>query len=187
MERILESALKGGVDMVQYRDKVSASKIMTRNALAFLRRTRKYKVPFLINDRVDVFLGSDADGIHLGQDDVPVSFLRRVIGEGKIIGLSCHSLKDVMAAQRQEVDYLGFGPVFRTKTKPHAGPRGLKILRRALGKTTLPVFPIGGITKHTIGFLPFSRQRRAAVCRTLCRASCVRQEAEILKKSLKNV
>lgn len=108
---------------------------------------RELGVTFLVNDRCDLALAVDADGVHLGQDDLPVSDARRILGSRKIIGLSTHNPAQVSAAAETEADYIGFGPVFATSSKENPDPVvGLEGLRAVRSLTTLPIFAIGGIT-----------------------------------------
>lgn len=121
--------------------------------VAYERATRlremakELDVCFLVNDRCDLALAVEADGVHLGQDDLPAHYARRLLGPGKIIGLSTHNADQVTAAARTDVDYLGFGPLFVTSTKADHDPIiGLDGLRTARSLTRLPIFAIGGIT-----------------------------------------
>lgn len=101
----------------------------------------------IVNDRCDLAMAVDADGVHLGQEDLPIAYARRILGPGKIIGLSTHSMAQVRAAVAEQPDYIGFGPVFNTATKADHDPVvGLDGLRAARFLTTLPMFAIGGIT-----------------------------------------
>ena len=99
LKTVLKRAIRGGVDIVQYRDKASATKTVIRQARFLLETARRSRIPFIINDRLDVALSINADGLHLGQEDAPVRVARKVLGENKIIGLSCHSLSQVRKAQ----------------------------------------------------------------------------------------
>jgi len=182
---VLRRALRGGVDAVQYRDKTCPSDKMVRQAKRLLAVTRPRGVPFLINDRLAVALAVKADGIHLGQDDLPVALARRLLGKKAIIGLSCHSLAEIKKAQGLDVDYLGFGPVFATGTKPGLKAKGVAALRQAARASRKPVFAIGGITRETLAALRGIDRLRIAVCRGLCRAKDPARAARQLKLRLK--
>lgn len=187
LRKVLTRAIAGGVDIVQFRDKFSTAKEMIRRARPLLKISRRHGVPFIINDRPDVAVATGADGVHIGQDDVPVDIARKMLGKNKIIGLSCHSLKEVQSAQREDADYLGFGPVFKTATKPNAVARGASELRRALRLTNKPVFAIGGITRKNISEIINQRAFRVAVLREICSARDPKRSALRLKRILAHV
>jgi thiamine-phosphate pyrophosphorylase len=143
--RDVQSALAAGVRMVQYRAKDTGIRTMLAEALEIRQLCRG--AIFLVNDRVDVALAVDADGVHLGQDDFPGDAARRLLGPGKIIGLTVASLEEALAAARQGADYLGVSPIFTTRTKLDAGrPAGLALLREISQAVSLPLAAIGGIT-----------------------------------------
>ncbi len=188
LTRVLSGAIKGGIDIVQLRDKVSPTKDVLRRAKILLKICRKNKIPFIVNDRLDIALAVDSDGLHLGQDDLPISLARSIFGKDKIIGLSCHSLKDIKKAQKEQADYFGFGPVFKTKTKPKLRPRGITELRKALMITNKPVFAIGGIDKERAeSILTKIGDLRIAVCRHMCLAKNTEDTTRKLKQLFKNV
>ena len=140
----VHSALAAGVAVVQYRDKRAAG----REMLAEAGRLREIcrDALFLVNDRVDIALGVEADGVHLGQDDLPYETARRLLGERKIIGLTVHNLAEALEAQSLGADYLGVSPIFTTGTKKDAGPPGgLSLIREIKRQVSIPVIAIGGI------------------------------------------
>ncbi len=140
-----EQAVAAGVQVVQYREKQAGTRAMVEEA-------RKLRIIcqdaiFLVNDRVDVALAADADGVHLGQDDLPYAAARRLLGKKRIIGLTVRSLAEALEAQSLGADYLGVSPVFLTRTKADAGaPGGLTLLREIRKQVSLPLIAIGGIT-----------------------------------------
>lgn len=146
-EEIVRVMLKGGARLIQLRDKDASGVELLEEARGCLKHTRYVGAVLIINDRLDVALAADADGLHLGQDDIPVEEARGVLGERKIIGVSTHSLKEFRAALATSADYIAFGPIFPTKTKlnPHP-PVGLELLRMAKAVSDRPVVAIGGIT-----------------------------------------
>ncbi len=186
-EKILNSALKGGIDIVQYRDKVSPTQTVIKDALPLFKVAKKYRVPFIINDRLDVALSIDADGIHLGQEDMPVKVARAVLGKDKIIGLSCHNASQVKRGQNKDLDYLAFGPIFKTATKPESRPRGLREFQKALSRTTLPLFGIGGISFDNLDKMRNIKKLRVAVCREICLAGDITETTKRLRNKIKNV
>lgn len=121
-------------------------------ALALRQAATKTGSLLIVNDRCDLAVAVDADGVHLGQGDLPLAYARRLLGPDKIIGLSTHSVAQVQEALRGQPDYLGFGPIFSTSTKPDHDPVvGLEGLRAVRPLTRLPMFAIGGITAETAG------------------------------------
>jgi len=150
----VEEALKGGVTVVQYREKHASTRVMLEEALALSRLCRSYNVPFLVNDRIDIALAVDADGVHLGQDDMPPAIARRILGSEKIIGLTVHNEEELVEAESQKVDYLSFAPVFATSTKPdHKTPLGIEGVAQLASKVSLPCVAIGGIKEHHVEML----------------------------------
>jgi len=143
---VLAAAAKGGARIFQYRNKQASMKEAYREALPLKRRAAELGATFIVNDRCDLAVAVDADGVHLGQDDLPVTEARRLMGPSKLIGLSTHNLQQVEEADRLKPDYLGFGPIFKPASKhdhdPVVGIEGLRTIRSL---TTLPVFAIGGI------------------------------------------
>jgi len=138
----------GGATLIQLRDKHATPRDFYRQAEAALQIARKHDVRLIINDRVDVALALGADGVHLGQTDMPVEAARRLLGERVIVGISTHNLEQAKLAANMPVDYVAFGPIFKTSTKenpdPIAGLEALREVRTIVG--ALPVVAIGGIT-----------------------------------------
>lgn len=143
---IVAEAVAGGVTMVQLREKTASTRAFVAEAEALLRLLRPHGVPLVINDRVDVALAVGADGVHVGQDDMPVDLVRRLVGPAMLIGLSITSDADMARPDAGSADYLGVGPVFAQATKPDATPPlGLEGLARLARTATRPVMAIGGI------------------------------------------
>uniref|UniRef100_A0A7C3UXR8 Thiamine-phosphate synthase n=1 Tax=Desulfobacca acetoxidans TaxID=60893 RepID=A0A7C3UXR8_9BACT len=141
----VKSALAAGVRIVQYRAKRAGTRLMLAEAAELKKLCRG--ALFVVNDRVDVALAVDADGVHLGQGDLPYPEARRLLGSGKIIGITVSTVEEALTAARQGADYLGVSPIFATRTKPDAGqPRGLALLRDIRQAVSLPLAAIGGIT-----------------------------------------
>jgi len=140
----VKSALQAGVQVIQYRHKFYGTKEMYAQALK-LRRLCQEAI-FLVDDRVDIAQAVDADGIHLGQEDIPCAVARKVLGKDKIIGVTVHSLKEARAAQKSGADYLAVGPIFRTLTKKNPrSPVGTGLIKKIKKEISLPVVAIGGI------------------------------------------
>ncbi len=143
---VIEEALKGGVKSVQLREKDLPSRDLYGLAVDMRRLTRSYGARLLINDRMDIAMAVDADGVHLGKMSVPPVIARRLLGEEKLIGVSCHGLEDARAAQEGGADFIACGPVYNTPSKAEYGePLGLSVLEHVIGLINLPVFAIGGI------------------------------------------
>ena len=144
----IDRLIAGGATLIQLRDKHAAPRDFYRQAEAALQIARAHNVRLIINDRVDVALALGADGVHLGQTDMPVEAARRLLGESVIIGISTHNLEQAELAANMPVDYVAFGPIFKTSTKenpdPIAGLEALRAVRTIVG--ALPVVAIGGIT-----------------------------------------
>lgn len=140
----VSAAIRAGVKIVQYREKDKSSRQMYEEAL-LLRRLCK-RITFIINDRVDIALAVGADGVHLGQEDLPCELARRILGKDKIIGVTAHNLKEALVAQKEGANYLGVSPIFGTRTKLDAGkPQGIKLITRIKKEVNLPLVAIGGI------------------------------------------
>ena len=148
---IAEAALRGGADMIQLRDKSGHLRDLLDQARAIQALCRAHDALFIVNDRVDLALASGADGAHVGQDDLPAEAARRLLGPGRILGVSTHDLDQVRAAGKAGADYIGFGPMFPTGTKDTGyRPRSLEALREVCAATRLPILAIGGITLENV-------------------------------------
>ncbi|HQO38651.1 MAG TPA: thiamine phosphate synthase [Candidatus Omnitrophota bacterium] len=138
-------ALRAGVRVVQYRDKDASSAVMYRKARVLKRLCGG--ALFIVNDRIDIAMAAGADGVHLGQDDMPLAAARQILGKRKIIGISVRTVRQARQAVAGGADYLGVGPVFTTATKADAGrPRGLGLIKRIRAEFDIPLVAIGGIS-----------------------------------------
>ena len=149
---VAREAIGGGADVVQLREKDAPSRALYEIAEKIRRLTRDAGVPFIVNDRVDIALAAGADGVHVGQDDLPASEARRLIGPDRVLGVSAASLEEALAAERDGADYIGFGPVFEARgTKPDSGPpRGLELLADVCERCAVAVIAIGGINHGNV-------------------------------------
>lgn len=148
---VIESALKGGVKAIQLREKDLSGKKLFELAKKLRILTKKYNAKLLINDRVDIAIAVDADGVHLGQTSFSAVDARKLLGSKKLIGVSTHSLEEALDAQKQAVDFITFGPVFYTKSKAKYGePLGIERLREIIKNINIPVIAIGGIKLENI-------------------------------------
>ena len=142
----MDAALRGGVALVQYRDKTQESRILYERALKMKALCDKYKVPMLVDDRADIAFAVGAAGVHVGQSDLPAEVARRMLGADAIIGVSAHNAKEALAAEAAGADYLGCGAVYPTGTKKDASVIGVEGLKAIRAVTKLPFVGIGGIT-----------------------------------------
>ncbi len=147
------AAAHGGATLVQLREKEATTRAFVDEARALKAALAPLGVPLAINDRLDVALAIDADGLHVGQDDMPVAEARRLMGPGKFIGLSITAVEQVLRPDAQAADYLGVGPIYAQRTKEDAAaPLGIEGLRRARSLTRKPIVAIGGLTPDNSAF-----------------------------------
>ena len=151
-----------------------------------IRKITRGKALFIINDRSDIAKLVNADGLHIGQDDLPVQAVRRLLGPGKIIGKSCHSLAQAVAAEKEKADYISVGPIFSTPTKPDYPAVGLQLLKNILSGVSLPVTAIGGIDKNNIGLVKGAGAKNIAVVRAICEARNIEKAIDDLQKVVSN-
>jgi len=182
-EEVVEEAIAGGADAIQLRDKGYTAKQLLQEALKLRDITRKNGVPFIINDRVDVALAVDADGVHLGQDDFPLAWARKLLGEGKIIGISTHNLEEAMQAEKDGADYIGIGSVFPTTTKPDARSlAGLELIADIKRNVSIPVVAIGGIKEENVAQVAEAGADCIAVISAVVSATDIREAARNLRE-----
>jgi len=159
----VDSAIKAGLKIIQYREKESSSRLMYQEAKEIKELCKKSSALLIINDRIDIALAVDADGIHLGNNDIPYKEARKLLSN-KIIGLTVHNLQEAKEAQRLGADYIGVSPIFETKTKSDAGaPAGLKLIEEIKKEVALPIVAIGGINLDNIDSVISSGAGSAAV------------------------
>jgi thiamine-phosphate pyrophosphorylase len=182
LESFLEACITGGVDMVQLRDnELDARSLIDRARLA-VNVCRAQGVPFILNDRPDLALEVEADGVHVGQDDAPPSLARRVLGPDAIVGLSTHAPTELDAALHDEpVDYLSAGPVAPTPTKPGRPGTGLRYLTYVVERAKVPWFVTGGVTPETVPAMAAAGARRFVVVRWLAEAEDPKAAAQALR------
>jgi len=181
--QIAEAAIRGGADAVQLRDKTASSRRLYDIALQLRRLTREAEVPLVVNDRLDVALAADADGVHIGREDLPASVVRRILGPGKILGVSAETVEEAVTAEKDGADYLGVGPVFEARgTKADAGePLGLDLIARIRRDCRLPIVAIGGINAENARLVREAGANAAAVISAVVSADDVAQAARLLK------
>ena len=167
---IVEAALLGGLSLVQYRDKYSPDGERIRIAKKLRQICHQYSALFIMNDRVDIAVAVDADGVHLGQQDLPIAVARQLLGPGRIIGRSTSNPQEMEEAIAQGADYIGVGPVYETPTKPGKTAAGLEYVRYAAENATIPWFAIGGIDMNNLNDVLDARAERVAVVRAIMEA-----------------
>lgn len=179
---VIRAAIRGGATIVQYREKEGTTRQLLQEAQALRELTRAAGIPFIVNDRVDIALAVDADGVHVGQDDLPARIARRLMGPGKIIGVSASNLQEALEAEAEGADYIGAGPVFATPTKPDAAPPiGLEGLAEICRRVSIPVVAIGGIHEGNAGSVIEAGAAGVAVVSAIVAAPDVEHAARRLR------
>lgn len=167
---VAETAIKSGVSFIQLRDKISDDRALLGKARALRSLTVDNGCVLIINDRVDIALAAGADGVHIGQDDLPINHARAILGDERIIGVSTHTINQAIAAQAEGADYIGVGPVFKTSTKPGLEAIGLDIVLRVAEEIDIPAFFIGGINASNIEEINARGGRRVAVASAILKS-----------------
>ena len=177
---LARAAIRGGVGMIQYRAKNCSTRGMVAEAQALLKLTRPANVPLIVNDRVDVALAAGADGVHIGQEDMPVADARRLIGPHAILGVTAPGLAEAHQAQRAAATYVSCGPIFPSPTKPEKPPVGPLALQRLQTAIALPVCAIGGINERTLPDLSEVNPALVAISSAISQASDAQTATERL-------
>ena len=180
---IAKTAADNGADIIQLRDKWGRAKDIL-NFSKHIKQILKNRIPYIINDRVDLALAVGASGIHLGQEDLPITISRRITGKKMIIGVSCQTLAQAQEAQQNGADYIGFGSVYKTLTKPSRRPMDLRRLAEVIRKIKIPVFAIGGIHGRNLGLIQEIGVKRVAITRAICEARDIAKAVIFFKQSL---
>jgi len=180
----VEQAIKGGATIIQYRAKNKSSMEMYNEAILIKKVCDKYRIPFIINDRVDIALAVNSDGVHVGQDDLQPEVVRRLIGFDKILGYSTKNLTQVKKANYLPVDYIGFGSIFETKTKKDIVLNSLDELKMALEISIQPVVAIGGINERNINDVLKVGCKNVAVVSAVFKDDNIEDNTRKLKKWL---
>jgi thiamine-phosphate pyrophosphorylase len=180
-DEFLDAALRGGADIVQLRIKDLADAEILAAATRFSAACRRHGALFILNDRPDLVRAAGADGVHLGQEDLPVADARELAGDDVLVGLSTHSPAQIDAAARVSVDYIGVGPVHATPTKPGRPAVGLELVRYAAARARVPFFAIGGISVANLAAVREAGAQRIAVVRALTEADDPRTQAAALR------
>ena len=180
----IEAALRGGVTLVQLREKNVTGRPFLERALAVKSLCDKYNVPLLINDRIDIALACKAQGVHLGQEDIPLGVAREILGDEAIIGISAHTSEEARLAELEGADYLGVGAVFPTSTKEDASEVGLERLKQIRTMTKLPLVGIGGVNALNYAKVLAAGAQGAAIISGILGADDIENEVRKIKKIL---
>lgn len=181
--KIIEESIKGGVTLIQLREKTVSTQEFFNIATNVKEITKKYNVPLIINDRIDIALAIDAEGVHIGQDDMPTKIARKIIGPNKILGVSVHNLKEAKKAEENGANYLGVGAIFTTTTKDDANDVSIKTLKRITESVDIPTVAIGGINLENANQLKNTKIAGFSVVSAIMEA----KEPKIASKKLKEI
>lgn len=188
---VARAAAANGADIVQLRNKIDTPRQVTEMARAIKEITRLRGVKLIINDRPDIALASGADGVHVGQEDLPLFWARAILGKERIVGVSTHSLKEAKEAEQQGADYIGLGAIFATPTKPEVRPIGMRLIAKVLKEVRIPVVAIGGINRDNVTNIldaasGMSTKFGVAVVRAVCKAEDPSAATRQLKELIVN-
>jgi len=183
----IESAYEGGADIIQLRSKTLPDRILYDVGLRIRQIANRRRKLFFVNDRLDLALAVGADGLHIGQDDFPVSRIREIISSTRaelFLGKSTHSLEQAVAASSEDVDYIGVGPVFSTPTKPDYAAIGPELIRNVSNTVKKPYVVIGGIDLQNIQIVLDAGARRIAVVRAIFQTGDTYESARQLRSKI---
>ena len=184
---VVEESLRGGVTMLQLREKTLAEPSFLAEARELQALCRDYHVPFIVNDNVDIALAMDADGVHVGQSDMEALDVRRKLGPDKIIGVSAQTVEQALLAEKHGADYLGVGAVFPTSSKSDVGEMSYETLKAICKAVSIPVVAIGGISGENVGKLAGSGICGVAVISAIYAAKDVKAAAADLKATVEEM
>lgn len=185
MEEVVSLAIEGGAQMIQFRNKEFSDEEFLVLAERIKKITQKENIPLIINDRVNIAKSIDAEGVHLGQDDMPVKEAREILGAEKIIGISTGNPDEAIEAEKQGADYIGLGPIFQTNSKEIKDTIGTEILKQVLNQVKIPVFPIGGINLSNLDQVLKADSKRIAVISAVIGQRDIKNAAQNLLRRLK--
>ena len=183
---IIEEILQAGVKIIQHRFKTGTDKDHLQEAIQIKNLCKRYNSLFIINDRLDIALASNADGIHLGQDDLDLKTARKLLGYSKIIGISANNEIDISNALKEGCDYIGIGPVFETATKKNKKPIGIEKIKTLTKDLNIPWFAIGGIKSNNISYLKRNGFKKIALVSQLMNSEDPKEDAIMILKELSN-
>jgi len=182
--QIIEEILIAGVKIIQHRFKVGTDKDNLQEAIEIKKLCKKYNSLFIVNDRVDIALASNADGVHLGQEDLDLTTARKLLGYSKLIGISANNEIDISNALKNGCDYIGIGPVFETDTKKNKKPLGIEKIKTLTKDLNIPWFAIGGIKTNNISYLKSNGIKKVALVSQLMNTEDPKGDAIMILKEL---
>ncbi len=181
----VEQAMQGGITALQYRFKNKSARQMYEELLVLRDLTRRYNVDLVVNDRVDLALAVGADGVHVGQSDLPPDVVRKLVGDSMYIGYSINSVDQIREVEHLPIDYIGFGSIYETTTKENYKLVGLEGLRQAVKLTSKPIVAIGGITHYRVKEVLQAGAKGIAVVSAILGFEDVKKATESLLNAIK--
>jgi thiamine-phosphate diphosphorylase len=185
-ETMVEQACAGGAQVIQFRFEGAVTNEIIDTARKLRDICRAHKTLFVINNYPELAKDVDADGVHLGQEDMSILQARNILGPGKLIGSSTQTFEQAIRAQLQHADYIGFGPIYATPTKPASPAVGIQCIAAVVSKMTIPVFVIGGITEDRVEQVIAAGANRVAVVRAVCGSDKVQAAAARMRILIEN-
>jgi thiamine-phosphate pyrophosphorylase len=185
MKEMTEAVLRAGIRFIQYREKEKTRREIYNEALLLRELTRSFGAILIINDHADIALAVDADGVHLGQDDLPLKEARKIMG-GRIVGISTHNIAQAKEAAAGGADYIGFGPVFHTTTKDAGAAKGVDAIRLIRQDAGVPVVAIGGIALDNVRSVVAAGADAVAVATAICKGD-IRENAGRFARVLEEI
>lgn len=182
----MRRALAAGIRFFQYRDKNGNRRSIYEASARLAGIAAEAKARFIVNDHADIAAATGADGVHLGQDDLPIADARKVLGSGKLIGISTHSPEQAQEAEAAGADYIGFGPLFRTSTKDAGPTQGIGNLATVRSTVTIPVIAIGGINQANLEFVLRAGADGAAVISAILSTNDIQRASEEMLRIMKS-
>lgn len=183
----VKEALEAGITFLQLREKHLSEKEFLREAVEIKRLTDQYQIPFVINDNIEIAQKAGADGVHVGQDDMPVEEVRKILGEDKIIGVSAHNVEEAVRAEQGGADYLGVGAVHTTATKENTSAVSMEEMKKICQTVSIPVVAIGGIKKNNMNVLSGTGVDGIAVVSAIFAAKNIKEETKELLEAVKEM
>lgn len=187
IEEAVEQAILGGCTMIQLREKECSSRDFYETACNVKKITDKYNIPFIINDRIDIAMAVNADGIHVGQSDLPADMVRKLLGDDKIVGVSARTVEEAEQAQKDGADYVGVGAMYATNTKKDAKPVSVKELKNIRERIAIPIVVIGGITKERVKDFKGIGVNGLAVVSAIIAKKDIREAAADLRREFERI
>ncbi len=183
----VKEALEAGITFLQLREKHLSEEEFLREAVEIKRLTDQYQIPFVINDNIEIAQKAGADGVHVGQDDMPVEEVRKILGEDKIIGVSAHNVEEAVRAEQGGANYLGVGAVHTTATKENTSAVSMEEMKKICQTVSIPVVAIGGIKKNNMNVLSGTGVDGIAVVSAIFAAKNIKEETKELLEAVKEM